>query len=214
MADSEPLERIPRPTRTSPGRGAKGRYRRRRLGLREQGPGLCRQIPKESNRSFQITIVRGTPQGTDPDRTGSPEHGRGPFPGKVLRREPHEDSFIQEDLLEAPISESPAADPWKGLDSFNLSLSLGLPLAGRHGGHVRANARTIRRNPEDFPLRQVRSFLTRMIRGSSVWSRLEAYKLRLALLDERFVESALSDRSRLIQQSAEKVLAPSQERLF
>ena len=53
-----------------------------------------------------------------------------------------------------------------------------------------------------------------MIRGSSVWSRLEAYKLGLVLLDERFVEPALTDNSRLIQQWAENVLEPPQERLF
>ncbi len=138
-----------------------------------------------------------------------------PSPGKSLWREPSEESFIQEDLLEAPISERTGADPWKGLDAFNLRSFLSVcPLREDTEGMYAQTLGRIRRNPEDFPRRQVRSFLTRMIRGSSVWSRLEAYKLGLVLLDERFVEPALSDSSRLIQQWAENVLAPPQERLF
>ncbi len=139
----------------------------------------------------------------------------GPSTRQSLRREPSEDSFTQEELLEVPVSESTETDPWKGLESFNLRSFLSVcPLReDTEGMYARALGR-IRRNPEDFPRRQVRSFLTRMIRGSSVWSRLEAYKLGLAVLDQRFVESARSDSSRLIQQWAEGVLEPPQERLF
>ena len=132
-----------------------------------------------------------------------------PSPGQSLWQEFSEESFTQEDLLEAPILEHTDTCPWKGLDSFNLrSFLLVCPLREDTEGMYAQTLGRIRRNPEDFPRRQVRSFLTRMIRGSSVWSRLEAYKLGLALLDERFVESALTDSSRLIQQWAESVLAP------
>ncbi len=127
-------------------------------------------------------------------------------------------AFIQEKLLEAPSSASggpPASDPWKGLETFNLRSFLSVcPLRkDTEGMYARALGR-IRRHPDEFPRRHVRSFLTRMTRGSSVWSRLEAYKLGLVLLDERFVEPALSDSSRLIQQWARNALTPPQENLF
>lgn len=138
-----------------------------------------------------------------------------PSPGKSSWGDHPEASSTQEDLLEAPVLENTGTDRWKGLDSFNLrAFLLVCPLREDTEGIYAQTLGRIRRNPGGFPRRQVRSFLTRMIRGSSVWSRLEAYKLGLALLDERFVEPALSDSSRLIQQWAESVLAPPQESLF
>ena len=53
-----------------------------------------------------------------------------------------------------------------------------------------------------------------MIRGKSVWSRLEAYRLGLSVLDERFVVSALKDHSPTIRQWAQGVLEDPQENLF
>ncbi len=139
----------------------------------------------------------------------------GPSPKGSLSGEASEDAFTQETLLEAPISERAETDPWKGLESFNLRSFLSVcPLREDTEGMYARTLGQIRRNPEGFPLRQVRSFLTRMTRANSVWSRLEAYKLGFILLDERFVEPALSDNSRLIQQWAESVLEPPQERLF
>ena len=114
-----------------------------------------------------------------------------------------------------PAPDSKQGDPWKGLESFNLRSFLSVcPMREDTEGMYAQTLGRIRRNPEDFPRRQVRSFLTRMIRGKSVWSRLEAYKVGFALFDDRFIETALTDRSRLIQQWAESVLEPSQESLF
>lgn len=121
----------------------------------------------------------------------------------------------QENLLEAPVSERPEPDPWKGLESFNLRSFLSVcPLRAETEGIYAHTLGRIRRSPEAFPKRHVRELLTRMIRGRSVWSRLEAYKLGLVVLDEGFVASALTDTSRLIQQWAEEVLESPQERLF
>jgi hypothetical protein len=171
---------------------------------------------REGKRRFRIAVVPVELRKALTRIAQDPRSMEGdPSPGKALWREPSEESFIQEDLLEVPISESTDADSWKGLDSLNLRSFLSIcPLREDTEGMYAQTLGRIRRNPEDFPRRQVRSFLTRMIRGNSVWSRLEAYKLGLALLDERFVEPALSDNSRLIQQWAESVLAPPQERLF
>jgi hypothetical protein len=135
-----------------------------------------------------------------------------PSPGPP---EPSEESFAQECLLEMPKPESPHADPWKGLDSFNLRSFLSVcPLRGDTEGLYSQTLGRIRRNPEGFPRRHVRSFLTRMIQDGSVWSRLEAYKLGFTLLDERFAHPALSDRSRLIRRWARGVFASPQESLF
>jgi len=171
---------------------------------------------REGKRRFRIAVV---PMELRKALTRIAQEPRsmegGPSSGDFLRREPSEMSFTQEDLLEAPVSERTDTDPWKGLDSFNLRSFLSVcPLREDTEGMYAQTLGRIRRNPQDFPRRQIRSFLTRMIRGSSVWSRLEAYKLGFVLLEERFVEPALSDSSRLIQQWAESVLAPPQERLF
>jgi hypothetical protein len=140
---------------------------------------------------------------------------RGPSQGQPQGRDASEGPFIQEALVDVPVSKMGGVDPWKGLESFNLRSFLSVcPLREDTEGMYALTLGRIRRNPDDFPRRQVRAFLNRMIRGSSVWSRLEAYKLGLVLLDERFVRSALSDSSRLIQQWAENALEPSQERLF
>ena len=124
-------------------------------------------------------------------------------------------SRSQETLLQVPMSGRASADCWQGLESFNLRSFLSVcPLREDTEGIYANTLGRIRRNPAGFPKRQVQEFLSRMIEGSSVWSRLEAYKLGLTVLGQRFVESALKDSSRLIQQWAEGVLDPPQERLF
>jgi hypothetical protein len=124
-------------------------------------------------------------------------------------------SCRQENLLDVPMQEGTSPDCWTGLESFNLRSFLSVcPLREDTEGLYTHTLGRIRRNPQDFPKRHVREFLTRMIRGSSVWSRLEAYKLGRTILDERFVESALADSSRMIQQWAQGVLLDPQEKLF
>jgi hypothetical protein len=121
----------------------------------------------------------------------------------------------QEDLLDVPMQERTSADCWTGLESFNLRSFLSVcPLREDTEGIYTHTLGRIRRNPEGFPKRHVREFLTRMIRGRSVWSRLEAYKVGWTILDERFVAPALTDSSRMIQQWAQGVLVDPQEKLF
>jgi hypothetical protein len=121
----------------------------------------------------------------------------------------------QENLLDVPMQERASADCWTGLESFNLRSFLSVcPLREDTEGIYTHTLGRIRRNPEGFPKRHVREFLTRMIRGSSVWSRLEAYKLGRTILDDRFVAPALTDSSRMIQQWAQGVLVDPQEKLF
>lgn len=121
----------------------------------------------------------------------------------------------QEELLDMPMPERGAEDPWKGLESFNLRSFLSIcPLREDTEGLYTHTLGRIRRNPEGFPKRHVREFLKRMTNGRSVWSRLEAYKLGLTVLDERFVESALTDHSPMIQQWAQAVLDDPQQKLF
>ncbi len=183
--------------------------------LRSKGLVFVGKI-REGNRRFRIAVVpvelRKTLAGIaeEPDSMEAP-----PSPGQSCGPGISEPSFAQEDLLEVPPSAGGQADPWKGLESFNLRSFLSVcPLREDTEGMYAQTLGRIRRNPEDFPRRQVRSFLTRMVRGKSVWSRLEAYKLGFTLLDQRFVEPALADRSRLIQQWAQSVLEPPQENLF
>ncbi len=171
---------------------------------------------REGKRRFRIAVVpmelrKGlTRIAQEP---GSMEGG--PCAEKPQDGQPEQDAFTQEALLEAPVSGSGNPDPWKGLESFNLRAFLAVcPLREDTECMYARTLGQIRRNPEGFPRRQVRSFLSRMTRAHSVWSRLEAYKLGLLLLDQRFVHPALSDNSRLIQQWAESVLEPPQERLF
>ena len=121
----------------------------------------------------------------------------------------------QEELLEMSKPERAAENPWQGLDSFNLRSFLAVcPLREDTEGLYTHTLGRIRRNPEGFPKRHVREFLKRMTSGKSVWSRLEAYKLGLTVLDERFVEPALTDHSPMIQQWAQAVLEDPQQKLF
>jgi hypothetical protein len=170
----------------------------------------------EGKRRFRIAVVPmelRKPLTRIAREPGSMEGG--PPLRRSARRDSAASSCSQEPLLQVPLSEYTFSDCWKGLESFNLRSFLSVcPLREDTEGLYAHTLGRIRRNPEGFPKRQVRVFLTRMIEGSSVWSRLEAYKLGLAVLDQRFVESALKDSSRLIQQWAEGVLKTPQESLF
>jgi hypothetical protein len=72
----------------------------------------------------------------------------------------------------------------------------------------------IRREPDGFPRKEVRTFLKEMIRGSSVWNRLAAYKLGVVLFGKRFAQPAKKDNSTRIRQWAEDLFDPKQEELF
>ncbi len=107
------------------------------------------------------------------------------------------------------------SNPWKGLDALNLRAFLEVcPLREDTQGIYTRTLGRIRRRPESFPKRHVRELLSRMVRGRSAWGRLAAYKVALALLDRRFVASALTDPSRMIQQWAREALETPQESLF
>jgi hypothetical protein len=123
--------------------------------------------------------------------------------------------YGQDALFEVPTADGTSPDLWQGLESFNLRSFLSIcPLREDTEGIYAHTLGRIRRNPGDFPKRHVRTFLERMIRGKSVWSRLEAYRLGLSVLDERFVFSALKDQSPTIRQWAQGVLEDPQENLF
>ncbi len=108
---------------------------------------------REGKRRFRIAVVPVELRKALTRIAQDPRSMEGdPSPGKSLWREPSEESFIQEDLLEAPISESTDADPWKGLDSFNLRSFLSVcPLREDTEGMYAQTLGRIRRNPEDFP---------------------------------------------------------------
>jgi len=72
----------------------------------------------------------------------------------------------------------------------------------------------IRREPDRFPREEVRLLLREMIRGSSAWNRLAAYKLGAVLFGKRFAGPAKKDASRRIRQWARDLFDPRQEELF
>jgi hypothetical protein len=72
----------------------------------------------------------------------------------------------------------------------------------------------IRRKPEDFGRVDVRRFLERMIRGSSSWTRLSAYKVGVSWFGRSFAWPAGKDRSSRIRQWARELFDPRQEDLF
>ena len=160
-------------------------------------------VPVELRKGLtRIAQSPGSMEGSPaPERSG---HGNGSAP-----------TCGQENLLEMPVSDRFPSDRWKGLESFNLRSFLSVcPLREDTEGLYTHTLGRIRRNPAAFPKRHVREFLERMIRGRSVWSRMSAYKLGLSVLDDRFVYSALTDISPMIQQWAQGILKNPQERLF
>lgn len=106
-------------------------------------------------------------------------------------------------------------DPWRGVEALNLKSFLAVcPYRKDTEGLYTQMLGRVRREPTAFPKKDMREFLGRMIQGESDWNRLAAYKLGLAVLDERFVTSALADPSPLIRQWAQNALDNHQERLF
>ena len=72
----------------------------------------------------------------------------------------------------------------------------------------------IRREPESFPQKEIRKFLTRLTQDGSAWNRLAAYKLGVSVFDKRFARTARKDQSSMVRHWAAEVFEPGQEELF
>ncbi|GAG30746.1 unnamed protein product, partial [marine sediment metagenome] len=101
------------------------------------------------------------------------------------------------------------------MDFGNLSSFLSIfPLRKETEGLYTYILARIRREPTKFSRQEVRKFLKRMIRGSSTWNRLAAYKLGIILFGKRFASPADQDSSRIIRQWARSLAEGPQEELF
>ncbi len=112
-------------------------------------------------------------------------------------------------------SRVPLKGRWKELGQLNLKGFLkDCPLEKDTERFYTYMLGRIRREPDGFPRKEVRAFLKEMIRGSSVWNRLAAYKLGVMLFGKRFALPAKKDNSTRIRQWAQDLFNPTQEELF